>query len=215
MIEDNILEELNRKIKDIHDDILEGKISLLDLELVPMFNQIKDSLNIDNLDKHSLIYKNTCELLNQKFDELKKLLSSLDTQEKFAKYLNTNPTDVEIYELFDGCWNKIFTLETLSINFLEISKEKLSKLIKKSYSIEHLQKKDEGGVFILEVPKLKFSEKMTEFFNSIQSKLPCSFDEIFEGDSDQIKIFEKFVYLLHLLQLGKIKYQKETNTLYK
>lgn len=215
MIEENILEELNRRIKDIHEDILEGKISLLDLELVPMFNQIKDTLNIDNLDKHSLTYKNTCELLNQKFDELKSLLSSLDTQEKFTQYMSTNPTDVEIYELFDGCWSKIFTLDTLSMDFLEISKEKLSKLIRESYSIEHLQKKDEGGVFILEVPKLKFSEKMTEFLNSIQDKLPCSFDEVFEDDSNQIKIFEKFVYLLHLLQLGKIKYQKETNTLYK
>ena len=215
MIEENILEELNRRIKDIHEDILEGKISLLDLELVPMFNQIKDTLNIDNLDKHSLTYKNTCELLNQKFDELKSLLSSLDTREKFTQYMSTNPSDVEIYELFEGCWSKIFTLDALSMDFLEISKEKLSKLIRESYSIEHLQKKDEGGVFILEVPKLKFSEKMTEFLNSIQDKLPCSFDEVFEDDSNQIKIFEKFVYLLHLLQLGKIKYQKETNTLYK
>jgi len=215
MIDDNILEELNRRIKDIHDDILEGRVSLLDLELVPMFNQIKDTLTVDNLDKHSKIYKNTCELLNQKFDELKNLLSSLDTQEKFTKYLNTNPTDMEICELFEGCWSKIFTIDALSIDFLEMSKERLSKLIRESYSIEHLQKKEGGGVFILEVPKLKFSEKMTEFLNSIQGKLPCSFDEVFKDDSDQIKIFEKFVYLLHLLQLGKIKYQKETNTLYK
>jgi len=215
MIEDNILEELNSKIKNIHDEILEGKVSLLDLELVPLFNQIKDTLNVDNLDKHSLIYKNTCELLNQKFDELKSLLSSLDTQEKFTKYLNTDPTDVEIYDLFEGCWSKIFTLNALSMAFLEISKERLSKLIRKSYSIEHLQKKEEGGVFILEVPKLKFTEKMTEFLNSIQGKLPCLFDEVFEDESDQIKIFEKFVYLLHLLQIGKLKYQKETNTLYK
>ena len=214
MIENNILEELNRRIKDINDDILEGKISLLDLELVPMFNQIKDTLNVDNLDKHSKIYKNACELLNQKFDELKSLLSSLDTQEKFTKYLNTNPTDIEIYELFEGCWSKIFTLDALSMDFLEISKERLSKLIRKSYSIEHLQKKDKGGVFILEVPKLKFSEKMMEFFNSIQGKLPCSFDEVFEDDSDQMKIFEKFVYLLHLLQIGKLKYEKNSHTLY-
>ena len=215
MIENNLLEELDKRIKDIHDGILEGKISLLDLELVPMFNQIRDTLNVDNLDKESLIYKNTCEILNQKFDQLKKLLSSLDTQEKFTQYMNSEPSDAEIYELFEGCWSRIFTLDTLSMDFLEISKERLSKLIKKSYSIEHLQKIDEGGVFILEVPKLKFSEKMMEFFNSIQDKLPCSFEAIFEDESDQIEIFEKFVFLLHLLQIGIIKYQKETNTLYK
>ena len=28
------------------------------------------------------------------------------------------------------------------------------------------------------------------------------------------EIYEKFVYLLHLLQLGKIKYENETKTLY-
>ncbi len=215
MIEENLLEELDKKIKDIHDSILEGKISLLDLELVPMFNQIRDTLNIDNLDTESLIYKNTCEILNQKFDELKKLLSSLDTQEKFTQYMNSEPSDAEIYDLFEGCWSKVFTLDALSMDFLEISKERLSKLIKKSYSIEHLQKTDEGGDFILEVPKLKFSEKMMEFFNTIQDKLPCSFEVIFEDESDQIEIFEKFVFLLHLLQIGIIKYQKETNTLYK
>ena len=37
---------------------------------------------------------------------------------------------------------------------------------------------------------------------------------IFGDEQDQAKIYEIFVYLLHLLQLGKIKYQKETNTLY-
>ena len=73
MIEDNILEELNSKIKNIHDEILEGKVSLLDLELVPLFNQIKDTLNVDNLDKYSKSYINACGLLNQKFEELKNL----------------------------------------------------------------------------------------------------------------------------------------------
>ena len=41
-----------------------------------------------------------------------------------------------------------------------------------------------------------------------------SYDEIFEDEHDQIRIFENFVYLLHLLQLNLIKYQKETKYLY-
>jgi len=51
-------------------------------------------------------------------------------------------------------------------------------------------------------------------FELIKRKLPCSYDMIFEDENNQIKLFEHFVYLLHLLQLGKIKYQKESNFLY-
>ena len=68
--------------------------------------------------------------------------------------------------------------------------------------------------FLLEVPEQKFTEKMNNYFNHIKSRLPCSFDEIFENEQDQIKVYENFVYILHLLQLGKLKYQKETNFLY-
>ena len=52
------------------------------------------------------------------------------------------------------------------------------------------------------------------FYNSIQKKLPCSLEDIFEDYTEQEIIYENFVYLLHLLQLGKIKYLKETNVIY-
>ena len=55
---------------------------------------------------------------------------------------------------------------------------------------------------------------MTSFFNKIKEKLPCYFEDIFDDELDQMKVYEYFVYLLHLLQLGKIKYEKNTNTLY-
>ena len=51
-------------------------------------------------------------------------------------------------------------------------------------------------------------------YEKIKNRLPCLYDDIFEDEHDQLKIFENFVFLLHLLQLGKIKYQKETNFLY-
>ncbi|NGX49404.1 MAG: hypothetical protein K940chlam5_01002, partial [Candidatus Anoxychlamydiales bacterium] len=60
----------------------------------------------------------------------------------------------------------------------------------------------------------KFTEKMMDFFNSIKDKLPCSYDDVFEDEKIQSKLFENFVYLLHLIQLNKIKYEKNTNTLY-
>ena len=55
---------------------------------------------------------------------------------------------------------------------------------------------------------------MLDFYEEIKVKFPCPFDDIFEEQKDQLKLFENFVYLLHLFQLGKIKYQKETEFLY-
>ncbi len=113
-----------------------------------------------------------------------------------------------------GCWRKPFIIEALSLRFLELSRDRLCKERGPPIFIEHLDKVKVSDDFILEVPKQKFTEKMMNFLNKIQSKLPCYFEDVFEEDKDQIVIFENFVYLLHLLQLKKIKYQKETSTLY-
>jgi len=98
MIEEDISEEINQKIEDIQKKILTGKITLLDLELVPLFNELENSLSVYNLNEYSESYKNACGLLIQKFDELKNLLSSLDTEGKFINYLLVfHPDDTSIY----------------------------------------------------------------------------------------------------------------------
>ena len=210
----DISEEINLKIEEIQVKVLSGEISLLDLELVPIFENIKDTLNIGNINKYSMVFKKSFQLLVQKFEELKILINSIDKKDSFFQYLRSNPDDSEIYQLFNDCWVTPFSIESLSLNFLNHSNEKLSKERGYPITIDHLDKVKIKHSFLLEVPEFKFSEKIMNFYNAIKNKLPCSFDEIFENEQDQIEIYEKFVYLLHLLQLGKIKYQKETNFLY-
>lgn len=207
-------EDINKKIESIHDDVLSGKINLLDLELIPIFSDIKDSLSIFNIENYSESYGNACELLNRKFEELRNLLSSLDIEKKFIEFLKENPEENKIIEIFSGCWNNYFELEALSLNFLEYAENRFCKERTMDFTIEHLNKERSDYEFLLEIPKLKFTEKVNAFFNKIRNKLPCYFEEVFEENIDQLKIYEQFVYLLHLLQLGKVKYQKETNTLY-
>ncbi len=214
MIEEDISEEINKKIEDIQKEVLAGKLTLLDLELAPLFNELENTLSVYNLNKYSKSYKNAAELLSQKFDELKNLLSSLDTEKKFMAYLNSNPDDSSIFELMKGCWREPFNIDALSLEFLENSKNKLSIDRSRSITIEHLDKLKVKNNFLLEIPRHNFTEKMTEFFNEIKDILPCSFNDIFAKEKIQEKIYEKFVYLLHLLQQGKIKYENETKTLY-
>ena len=207
-------EELNNRIESIKNKVLAGEISLLDVELVPIFENLKDSLTIYNISKYSSIYKSAFQLLSQKFEELKIFLSYLDNQDKFLKFLKSNPKDIEIYQLFEDCWRDPFIIDTLSLEFLEYSKDRLVTKKPEPLKIEHLDKINLKETFLLEIPEKRFTDKMLAFFNIIKDKLPCSYEEIFEDEFDQRKIFENFVYLLHLLQLGKIKYQKETNFLY-
>ncbi|MFX1487526.1 MAG: hypothetical protein ACFFBI_00135 [Promethearchaeota archaeon] len=206
--------DINQKLEEIHNKVKTGEIFLLDIELVPIFENLINSLNTRNLNKYSKSYKSAIELLQRKFEELKSLINYLDRKEGFFNFIKSNPSDSEYYQLFEDCWIKPFNIESLSLEVLESSHEKLS--IERDYPslITHLDKIKIKQKFLLEVPEQKFTEKMLSFYSLITPKLPCSFDEIFEHEKDQIKIYENFVYVLHLLQLGKLKYQKETNYLY-
>jgi len=207
-------EEINNKIETIKNRVLSGEISLLEIELVPIFENLKDSLTIYNISQYSRTYKSAFQLLSQKFEELKIFLSYLDNQDKFLKFLKSNPKDIEIYQLFEDCWRDPFIIDALSLKFLEYSKDRLVTEKPEPLKIEHLDKINLKETFLLEIPEKRFTDKMLAFFNVIKDKLPCSYGEIFENERDQIKIFENFVYLLHLLQLNKIKYEKNTNMLY-
>ncbi len=210
----DLSEEINKKIALIRENVLSGNINLLDFQLNPLFSEIKNSISIYNIENYAQSYKNAVELLNHKFEELKNLLSSLDIEKKFEDFLKTHPNESQISDLFRGCWQKTFHLEPISLNFLDYASNRYIKERITNFSIEHLIREKTKGQFLLEIPKYKFTEKINAFYNKIKKKLPCFFEEVFDNELDQIEVYEQFVYLLHLLQLGKIKYQKDTNTLY-
>jgi ATP-dependent Lon protease len=214
MEELDLSEEINKKIALIREDVISGKINLLELQLTPIFGNIENSISIYNIENYSKSYKNAVELLNHKFEELKNLLSSLDIEKKFEDFLKTHPNENQISDLFLGCWRKTFHLEPISLNFLDYASNRYIKKKITNFHIEHLIREKTDGQFLLEIPKYKFTEKINAFYDRIKKKLPCFFEDVFDNELNQIEVYEQFVYLLHLLQLGKIKYQKDTNTLY-
>ena len=82
-------EEIINEIENIKKKVQSGELSLLEVELVPFFASLKNNLNVDNLDRSSITYKRIFHLLTQKFEELKLLLSRMDHEQIFLKYLNT------------------------------------------------------------------------------------------------------------------------------
>jgi len=209
----DLSDQINNKIEKITREILLSKISLLDLELDPIFQDLENSINVYNITNYSKIYKKACNLLSQKFEELKRLLASLDNDKQFFEFLKSNPPDSEISQLFTECWVDVLHIDCWSYNFLEYSRDRFCRSKTILTEIEHLEKKLINNEFLLEIPKHIFTEKMMRYFEKIKEKLPCKFNDIFD-ENDQIEIYENFVYVLHLLQLGKIKYQKDTESLY-
>jgi len=210
----DLSEKINKRIALIKNEVLSGKINLLELQLNPIFSEIKNSISIYNIENYSQSYRNAVELLNDKFEELKNLLSSLDIEKKFEDFLKTHPNEDQISDLFRGCWRETFLFEPFSLNFLEYASDRYIKERITNFPIEHLTREKTNDQFLLEVPRYKYTEKISAFYDKIKKKLPCFFEDVFDNELDQIEIYEQFVYLLHLLQLGKIKYQKDTNTLY-
>jgi chromatin segregation and condensation protein Rec8/ScpA/Scc1 (kleisin family) len=211
----DLVEKIKQKVEKIHQDVLDGKLSLLEYQLVPIFNELRDSLSVSNVNESSKTYIDACRLLDKKFKELKTLLNSLDEGKKFKKYFKSQPDDKEISNLFKGCWIKSFKIEPLSFKFLQSSKERLIYNKADSFTIEHPLKEHIEEDFVVKLPKHKFTEKMLIFYEKIKDKLPCKFNEVFSDSKNQIQLYQNFVYLLHLLQLKKIKYQPETDTLYR
>jgi len=211
----NVSENLKKEMDELNQRILRGEINLLEYELVPIFHNLQKSLSIGNLDGHSKMYEEACQLLNLKFEELKKILNSLQSEQVFYEFLQQDPSDIQIYQLLKECWISSFHTNSVSIDFLQESTDKLC-LERKSEHVPFIspEKINTDQEFILEVPSRNFNEKLEGYMAKIQSLLPCSFSKLFEHQKEQGKIFENFVYVLHLLQLGKLHYQKETHFIY-
>ncbi len=211
---DDISEELTNYMDSIKEDVVTGRISLLELELNPIFDQLKESLSVYNIFNYSQTYQQACDLLSLKFEELKNLLNHLDNDEIFLQFLKSNPNDNEIEQILGNCWRTVFHLESISPEFMSYSNTRFSKDRVLTEKIEHIRKEQIGGSFLLEIPRQKFTEKMMDFYKKIKKKLPCKFDELFDGIQDQVEVYEYFVYILHLLQIGLFKYQKATTIIY-
>jgi hypothetical protein len=215
MVTDDISIEIIDQIEQIKNNVFSGKLSLIDLKLSPIFQKLKDTLNLNNLINYSKPFEGACGLLSEKFEELQNLLNTLQDDEIFLKFLKKNPSDDLIASFFIKSWREVFYLESMSLKFLNYSNNRFSYARKMIETIEHLQIQDHKENFLLQIPEHEFTEKMERYFDQISHLLPCKFEELFAKQNDQIKIYEHFVYVLHLIQLGIMKYDKEENLVYR
>lgn len=206
----SIIEEIQK----IFETVRSGSLDALSVDLNPIFQKFKRAINAQNLNESSSAFSKLCDIIETKFNELQMYLALFGQEKKFLTFLESNPSDIEVFSLFKGCWYKPYNLNALSLDFLEESKNSLESRVREGYIIENLEipLKDEN--FILEIPSSSFQKTIENYFNKIYKKLPCNMDDLFEELESQEEIYEKFIIILHLLQNGKIMYQKQTNFIY-
>ena len=206
----SIIEEIQEIFEIIH----RGSKHALSVDLNPIFQKFKRSINTQNLNESSSAFSKLCNIIETKFNELQIYLALFGQEKKFLGFLESNPSDIEIFNLFKGCWYKPFNLDVLSLDFLEGSKDSLESRIREGYIIENLEIPQKDENFLLEMPSSSFQEIIENYFNKISEKLPCNMEDLFEDIEKQEDKFEKFIMILHLLQNGLIRYQKQTNFIY-
>jgi len=209
-ISNKYLEELN----EIKENVLSGRIKLLDLQLIPIFNKLKNSLTVENLEGHSKAYTDACILLEEKFEELKNLINTSEMERRLRAFLEKEPSDAVLINLFNGAWKKPFSIDMMAFNFLEKSKNLLCRESKAPIEIKHEEIEPVEDLFIVEIMEKDFTVRMMDYYEEVRQKVPCSFNEIFENETNKVNVYKKFVYLMHLIQSGRIKYQEETDFIY-
>ncbi len=203
-----------KEIQEIFEIINKGSKNALSIDLFPIFQKFKRAINTGNLDVSSSAFSKLCSIIESKFNELQIFLALFGQEKKFLTYLVSNPSNIEISNLFKGCWYKTFNLNSLSLEFLEKSKDFLENRRREGYTLENLQIPKKNENFVLEMRSISFQEIIENYYNQIYKKLPCNMEDLFEDLENQEEIYEKFIIILHLLQNGKIMYQKQTNFVY-
>jgi len=184
-----------KEIQEIFEIINKGSENALSVDLFPIFQKFKRAINMSNLDVSSSTFSKLCSIIETKFNELQMFLALFGQEKKFLTYLESNPSNIEISNLLK------------SKNFLENRR-------REGYTIENLQIPNKNENFVLEMRSISFQETIENYYNEIYRKLPCNIEDLFEELESQEEIYEKFFIILHLLQSGKIMYQKQTNFVY-
>ena len=204
---------LLERIRFLKNQVLIGKKSLLDEDLESLFVEFKDLISESELETSIQIMNDGTIILEQKLEELRDFISLISQKNQILEYLKNSSSDESFAKILNKIWQSPLLLPHFSLSFLTKSFERLV-LNKKSTNL---------GVFfkdkpilaspdIRELPEIDkpYKIKMFEFLNSIRPIFPATLDDLLNKDHSIDIYFEYFSYILHLLQLGYLTYNKSS-----
>jgi hypothetical protein len=208
------LDQLADHIATMRSYVSSGEISLIDQQLGPIFDSLRQLLTEDDLSKGLEILQNSTLFLTEKLDEINRFISQLSQREKYLRFLQQNPSDERLAGILSSVWNQPMRLFPFSIQFLHQSYTQLvqNKPIRRFFhSGEVLESPSVKPTMKIDDKAAEFEIEMNMFYDELHSKLPLNLTEILSPYTEPEAYYTHFSYLLHLLYLGKLFFDRTTN----
>ncbi len=204
---------LLERISFLKNQVLLGKKSLLDEDLESLFIEFKDLISESELETSIQIMNDGTIILEKKLEELRDFISIISQKNQILEYLKNSSSDEAFSKILNIIWQSPLLLPHFSLSFLTKSFERLV-LNKKSSNlgIFFKDKPNLASPDIRELPEIDkpYKIKMFEYLNSIQPILPTTLEGLLNKNLFIDDYYKYFSYILHLLQLGYLTYNKSS-----
>jgi hypothetical protein len=204
---------LLERINFLKNQVLLGKKSLLDEDLEIFFVEFKDLISESDLETSIQIMNNGTIILEQKLNELRDFISFISQKNQILEYLKKSSSDEVFTKMLNKNWQSPLLLPHFSLSFLSKSFERLV-LNKRSTNLGIIfkDKPELASPEIRELPEIEkpYKMKMFGYLNSIRQILPATLDDLTDDAQSIDDYYDNFSYILHLLQLGYLTYNKSS-----
>ena len=211
----NHLSIVLEKMAQIQMQVEQGHLSLLDIDLIPIFQQITENLSPEEILLGLSAMQSGTSILGLKIEEIRNFILFLSQKELIISYLTNLSSDEEYYHLLINHWETPFQLESISPEFLQSSysalvSNKPVQIVKKASGI--MDPGFQKELTELEVSQLSMKKELEIFLTSILPQLPQTFSALLSTYTDVEEYFRHFSYILHLTQEGSLYYDSSTKS---
>ncbi|MHA1520455.1 MAG: hypothetical protein ACTSRK_09755 [Promethearchaeota archaeon] len=210
----NTLSTVLNRMAQIQLKVEQGHLSLLDIDLIPIFQQITENLSPDEILLGLSAMQSGTSILGLKIEEIRNFIIFLSHKDLIVAYLTSLSSDEEYYHVLIDHWESPLKLAAISSEFLQSS---YSSLV--SNKPIRVEKKNKSGILEtgilkefneLEVSGLSMKKELEIFLTLIIPKLPQSFSDLLSIYTAEEDYFRHFSYILHLTQEGSLYYDNST-----
>lgn len=212
-----ILHQILKELEELQLNHDQGKISFMDQDLIPIFQNLTKHLSPDEIELGLAIMHQGTSILSLKIEEIRNFILFVSQKDLIMRYLEQS-SDLEQSSLLINYWAPPFLTFSLNSEFLFESFDSLvtnkpTRFPKPPRAL--LDQEIEKEVNDFEIEQETLQNELETFLISLESKLPLSFTEILTPFTDLDDYFRHFSFVLHLSQEGLLEYHPQTKTFHK
>lgn len=207
------------QVRTLKEKLDKGQISVIDQQLGRIFTQLKRLVTEDQILPALNVMQDGTTILGEKIEEIFRFILQLSHREQINRLLNEHLSDDHLAALLQQFWYQPCMPPQGSHSFLEESWVQL---------VKNKPERNDGATppedqFLGAEPEQRpiesyqepFEARMIQYFTSIEPSLPCRYAALMPKEIQSETDTEHFILFLHLMQNGKIHYNKDLDLIEK